>query len=219
MQIVQILEFCANTRVPVRAVAWSALISDQLALQMFKRSFNNCPVLCDMLWCTAPYYTNWTLFKIKKNWLQCDTLHCMIWYSANTSVFNEEKSGLATADNVYAPSYTRLNSCRCNTHLYLYSCAKLPLQYNIAQLQFKCSLHAIGDWLEMHKVAVNFAFCTNYCFTTRDYSQKYFLPIISAKTSPEFLKVSKYRHSSSSEDCSGISNGCLRYLKVSSCPL
>ena len=174
MQIVQILEFCANTRVPVRAVAWSALISDQLALQMFKRSFNNCPVLCDMLWCTATYYTNWTLFKIEKNWLQCDTLHCIIWYSANTSVFNEEKSGLATADNVYAPSYTRLNSCRCNTHLYLDSCAKLPLQYNIAQLQFKCSLHAIGDWLEMHKVAVNFAFCTNYCFTTRDYSQKYF---------------------------------------------
>ena len=175
MQIVQISEFCANTRVPVRAVAWSALISDQLALQMFKRSFNNCPVLCDICYdALQRTILIEQLFKIEKNWLQCDTLHCMIWCSANTSVFNEEKSGLATADNVYAPSYTRLNSCRCITHLYLDSCAKLPLQYNIAQLQFKCSLHAIGDWLEMHKVAVNFAFCTNYCFTTRDYSQKYF---------------------------------------------
>ena len=148
VQIVQILEFCANTRVPVRAVAWSALISDQLALQMFKRSFNNCPVLCDMLWCTATYYTNWTLFKIEKNWLQCDTLHCMIWYSANTSVFNEEKSGLATADNVYAPSYTRLNSCRCKIHICIWihapSCRCNTISHN-CNSSVPCTRSVI-DW-------------------------------------------------------------------------
>ena len=68
--------------------------------------------------------------------------------------------------------------------------------------------------------------CREFCilykllfYNKRLLAEVFFLPIISAKTSPEFRKVSKYRHSSSSEDCSGISNGCLRYLEVWRCLL